>query len=157
MALFLSTYTNRLDKKGRISVPAPFRAQLQGEVFHGAILFPSGTHQALEGFAYSKMEDLNTRLETLDILSNTHDDLAASVFGGARPLPLDGEGRIILPQDLIEFAALEDEALFVGLGSKFQIWHPDRFKVYQKEALKNIADRPVKIPDSPKGQKDSSS
>ena len=104
MALFLSTYTNKVDRKGRVSVPAPFRASLAGEAFQGIVLFRSNHHVCLEGFGYSAMEELGSRLDHFDLFSAEQDDMATAIFGAAVQLPFDGDGRIILPADLIGFA-----------------------------------------------------
>lgn len=125
MALFLSTHINKVDKKGRVSVPAQFRAELAGESFQGIVLFRSHAHDALEGFAWSYMQEISRRLENFDLFSAEQDDLATTVFGETVQLPFDGDGRIVLPADLIEFAGLSERAAFVGLGNKFQLWEPD--------------------------------
>jgi len=103
MALFLSTHHNKIDKKGRVSVPASFRGELSEESFQGVVLFRSNIHQCLEGFAWSYMQEIGARLDNFDLFSAEQDDLATSVFGTAVQISMDGEGRIILPKDLIDF------------------------------------------------------
>ena len=105
MALFLSSHINRLDKKGRISVPSSFRAELAQESFQGVVLFRSNSHACLEGFTWSYMREISERLDDFNLFSSEQDDLATSIFGSAIQLSVDGDGRIILPQDLIDFAA----------------------------------------------------
>jgi len=139
MALFLSTFENRIDKKGRVSVPSSFRAELSDEKFQGVVLFKSNRHQCLEGFPKSSMADISSRLDHFDIFSKTtQDDVAIAIFGSAVQLPLDGDGRIILPQAVMDFADLKDQACFVGLGAKFQIWSPELLSVRQKQAQENV-------------------
>ena len=69
MTLFLSTHINKVDKKGRVSVPAQFRAELAAETFQGVVLFRSNVHPALEGFAWSHMQEIANRLDNFDIYS----------------------------------------------------------------------------------------
>lgn len=146
MALFLSTYSNRIDKKGRVSVPASFRAELSSESFQGIVLFKSNFHDCLEGFPKSYMEEIGSRLDDFDMFSAEQDDLATAIFGSAVQLPLDGDGRVILPSDLLNFAELGEQAVFVGLGSKFQIWSAEKFQARQSNARKAVQDGKLTLP-----------
>lgn len=146
MALFLSTYVNKVDRKGRVSVPAPFRAALAGQAFQGIVLFRSNSHVCLEGFARSAMEDLSARLDHFDLFSADQDDMATAIFGEAVQLPLDGDGRVILPAELVAFAGLEDQAAFVGLGRKFQVWNPASFEKRRSEARLRVRDKGLTLP-----------
>ena len=146
MALFLSTHENKIDKKGRVSVPAAFRAELSEESFQGVVLFRSNVHSCLEGFAWSYMQEIGARLDNFDLFSAEQDDLATSIFGTAVQLSMDGDGRIILPQDLLGFAALEEKAAFVGMGSKFQVWSPDAFASRRKVARQSVQSKGMTIP-----------
>jgi bifunctional DNA-binding transcriptional regulator/antitoxin component of YhaV-PrlF toxin-antitoxin module len=81
MALFLSTYTNKVDRKGRVSVPAPFRTALSDEAFQGIVLFRSNNHACLEGFGASAMDELSSRLDHFDLFSSEQDDMATAIPG----------------------------------------------------------------------------
>ncbi len=146
MALFLSTYVNKIDKKGRVSVPAPFRAALASENYQGIVVFRSNHHPALEGFSWSFMEEVGRRLDHFDLFSDSQDDLATTVFGDSMQLPFDGDGRVILPGDLMEFAGLDGSAAFVGLGRKFQIWNPKTFKKRREDAREKVSSQNLTIP-----------
>lgn len=146
MALFLSTHVNKIDKKGRVSVPASFRAELSEESYKGVVLFRSNTHQCLEGFAWSYMQEIGKRLDNFALFSSEQDDLATSIFGTAVQLPMDGDGRIILPADLIGFGGLEDKASFVGMGAKFQIWSPENFETRREIARQAVQTKGLTIP-----------
>lgn len=146
MALFLSTYTNKVDKKGRVSVPASFRAALGDQVSQGIVVFCSGAHSCLEGFDVAKMEEISARLDAFDLFSEDQDDLATTVFGESVQLLLDADGRITLPLDLMESAHIVDSATFVGLGRKFQIWSPDQFKIRKAQARASVQDKKLTIP-----------
>src|SRR5688572_18801832 len=146
MPLFVSRHQNRVDSKGRVSVPAEFRAQLEQETFQGVVLFPSHVHPALEGFAWSRMEDLSARLDQFDSFSEAQEDLAAVIFGQAVQLSFDNTGRIQLPQELRSFAGIDDSAAFVGLGSKFQIWNPVKLAPRVQSAVQSIKDKGLTVP-----------
>jgi MraZ protein len=136
VTLFLSSYVNKIDKKGRVSVPAGFRAALSGQSFQGIVVFRSSHYAALEGFSWAFMEEMAARMDHFDLFSNAQDDMATAVFGDSVQLPFDGDGRIVLPEGLLKFAGLNDEACFVGLGRKFQIWSPAEFEKRREQARK---------------------
>ncbi len=122
----MSTYVNKVDRKGRVSVPATFRATLSGQSFNGIVVFPSFEHQALEGAGMDRMDAIAAGLDRLG-QPKRQQQLANLILARSQPLPFDPEGRIILPERFIAHAHIADSAAFVGLGSTFQIWEPDRF------------------------------
>jgi MraZ protein len=134
VALFLSTFVNKVDRKGRVSVPAPFRTALADQSFPGIVLFPAVNSRALEGSGIDRMEDLYARIEQLPEFSE-HRDAISAIFADAQQLPFDSEGRIMLPPEFCEHAGivLEAGAAFVGNGKTFQIWEPARFEGHQHE------------------------
>jgi len=138
MGLFLSCYENRLDTKGRISVPAAFRSSLNNENFSGVVLYRSFTHNCIEGLSMSRMEEIARATDKMGMFDGELDDLTAMVFADARPLQFDVTGRIVIPTDLLKHANIKDTALFVGRGRSFQIWNPDDFANVQQNSLTNL-------------------
>lgn len=134
MSLFLATHRNKLDRKGRISVPAQFRTALAGESFQGIVLFRSHKHPCLEGCSWSRMEQLSASLDQVEMFSDEQDYLATTIFADSTPLPFDGDGRIVLPRELADFAGIGDTAAFVGRGRTFQVWEPGAFETWRQEA-----------------------
>ena len=127
MELFLSTFVNRVDRKGRVSVPATFRSTLATHRHpNQVVLMPSFKHEAIDGTGSDHLNEMMEGISTLDQYSDRRDDLAL-VFADSRSLQIDGEGRIVLPDDLKSHASIEDEVAFVGLGKMFQMWEPGRF------------------------------
>lgn len=158
MALFLSTYINKIDRKGRVSVPAPFRVALAAEGVDGAaaglgvVLFRATAHLCVEGVAVPLMEEIGARLDHYDLFSAEQDDMALSVFGESVHLPIDAEGRMILPAELIEYAGLGDQAAFVGMGRKFQIWAPEALETRKVAARKSVQDQGLTLPRAESGK-----
>ena len=124
MAVFLSTYVNKVDRKGRVSVPAEFRKVLAGQSYQGVVVFKSLQYPALEACGAEHMEQLSESLEALDLSNEEYELYETTIFGGSVQVPFDGEGRIVLPQHLADFANLTEEAAFVGRRKTFQIWEP---------------------------------
>ena len=146
MSLFLSTVTNKVDKKGRVSLPAAFRNVMTAAGDQGVILLRSPKHNCLEGFTPSFMEDLSARLDQFDLFSADQDDLATALFSEAVHLSIDETGRFVLTGLLLEHAQLDDTAVFVGLGRKFQIWTPSLFELRREKARHNVQDKGLTIP-----------
>ncbi len=132
--LFLSTYINKIDKKGRISVPASFRSSLSQQSFPGIIAYSSFINPCIEACGINRIEVLNQTIDSLDPYSEARDAFATTILGGCVQLAFDSEGRIILPEDLIEFAHLNEQACFVGKGATFEIWQPKIFDEYAAKA-----------------------
>ena len=138
MSLFLSSYENRLDTKGRISVPASFRASVSSDRFAGVVLYRSFTNNCIEGMTMSRMEQMAAATDKMGAFDSELDDLSAILFADARPLSFDVTGRIVIPADLLKHAGITDSAVFVGRGNSFQIWNPDAFHAAQEKSLQNL-------------------
>ena len=129
--LFLSTYVNKVDRKGRVSVPATFRSTLATHRQPNLVIaFPSIRLPALECTGSDRMADMQERIEMLEQFSEEQENLS-QLFADAHPLTIDGEGRVILPEKLKEHAHIESEVAFVGLGAMFQLWHPARYEEHR--------------------------
>jgi MraZ protein len=138
MALFLATYINKVDRKGRVSVPASFRTALADQSFGGIVTFRSYKYPALDAFGADRMERLSASIDDLALFSEQQDDLAATIFADAQQLPFDSDGRIVLPESLAAHAGIRDRAAFVGRGPSFQIWEPEAFQRFQAEARDRV-------------------
>lgn len=137
MVQFLGTHQNKLDSKGRVSVPASFRAALRGrDESNGThlVLRPSHHYPCIEAWPSTEFEALAEPLNRLDIFSQAHDDLAASLYSDAFPVEADKEGRIVLPDSLVTYAGLGETVVFMGLGRIFQIWEPSAAERRRAEA-----------------------
>jgi MraZ protein len=147
--LFLSTYHNRIDKKGRISVPASFRAALGGQEFSGIVANASLLHPCIEACGMDRIMKLNARMETLDPFSEERDAFATTIFGESVQLSFDSEGRVTLPEQLIKTANLEELAVFVGKGEIFEIWEPAAFAEHAKRARELAKDKRYQLRGTP--------
>lgn len=134
VTLFLSTYINKIDKKSRISIPAQFRAVLSGQEFSGIIAYPSFVYDCIEACGIDRIEKLSDSIDNLDPYSEERDAFATSILGGCVQLSFDGEGRVHIPDALINLADLKDQAVFVGKGQTFEIWEPTKFEEYSTSA-----------------------
>ena len=141
MGLFLSTFYNKIDKKGRVSVPASFRSVLESQSFRGIVTFRSLSLDALEGFGMDRMEKLSQDLDQIDLFSQRRDDWADALFADAQALAFDSEGRITLSQEMCQHSEITDTVAFVGRGPTFQMWNPEKFKVHQEAARQRLKEK----------------
>lgn len=132
--LFLSTFSNKIDKKNRVSVPASYRAAISQQEFPGIIAYGSIMHTCIEACGMSRIVKMNERIDALDPYSAERDAFSASIFGDSVQLAFDGEGRVVLPESLMKTANLTDTAIFVGKGEIFEIWEPAAFDSYMAQA-----------------------
>ncbi len=142
MPLLVGQHTNRIDRKGRVSVPKQFRDfYLARGGFTGVYVYRSPIVEAVEGCDEQFMERIAASLDDMDLFSADQNDLATVILGSAHALPFDPEGRIVLPAELVEHAKLESEATFVGRGATFQIWNPEAYRARHNEAFARVRDQ----------------
>ena len=139
MDRFVSTFTNRIDAKGRVSIPAPFRAVLERDGYAGGIYcYPSLDAPALDGGGERLAQKIDGLLAGLPDYSDERDELSVALYGDVQILSIDGDGRIVLPQALRSHAGIAAEITFVGLGDKFQMWAPERFEERRQAARAKV-------------------
>lgn len=148
MPLLVGRYVNKIDRKGRVSVPKAFRDALveQASGFAGIYAYPLFKAQAIEACGEAFMKQLADSIDDLDMFSDDQDDLASIVLESAHQLPFDPEGRVVLPPELLDHAGITGEALFVGRGARFSIWDPATFAEHRGKAFARARDRGATLP-----------
>ena len=134
--MFLSTYENKLDKKGRVSVPASYRSYLSNLGYNGVICYPSFNHQCLEAWPQDRIEKITNAIDNLNPFEEKKDYFATSILSESVNLIFDTEGRISLTKKLLQHSKIKTRILFVGLGKTFQIWEPILFEKFKAKAIK---------------------
>ena len=134
--MFLSSYENKIDKKGRVSVPATFRSHLSSMGYNGFISYPSFNHAALEACSQDRIEKLSNTIDSLNPFEEKRDFFATSILSESVNLQFDSEGRILLTGKLLKHAKIKNSMVFVGQGKTFQIWEPTLFEKFKVTARK---------------------
>ena len=134
--MFLSSFENKLDKKGRVSVPATFRSHLNSMGYNGFVSYPSFNHVALEACSQDRIEKLSKTIDSLNPFEEKRDYFATSVLSESVNLQFDTEGRVLFTEKLLDHAKIKNNILFVGLGKTFQIWEPKIFEKFKIAARK---------------------
>jgi MraZ protein len=138
MDLFVSHYTLRLDAKGRVSIPAPFRAVLARDGFEGLYCYPALDRPALDAGGNALLKEIEALVARYSPYSEEREQFSAALYGTSEVVRIDGEGRVILTEPLKAHAGISDELACVGLGHKFQIWEPGRFRAELAEATEKV-------------------
>lgn len=141
MALLVGRHINKIDSKGRISVPKPFRAAMGEQGFAGIYAYPSFKYPAIESCGETFMRRLSESLESLEMFSDDQDDLASVILENAHSLPFDPEGRVVLPKELLDYAGIDKQALFVGRGPHMQIWDEAAYDKHRGQAFQRARSR----------------
>jgi MraZ protein len=138
MDRFVSNYTLRLDSKGRVSIPASFRAVLARDGYDGLYCYPSLDQPALDAGGNALLTEIESLVTRFLPFSDEREQFAAALYGTSETLKIDGEGRVILTEPLKTHAGITDAVAFVGLGHKFQIWEPGRFRTELADATQKV-------------------
>ncbi len=134
MNLFVSTFVNKIDKKGRVSLPSIFRSALPKDYKNEIILSKSLRNNIIDGLSVNRVKEIAKRINNLDFFSEEYEDFTTSIFSEMLPTNLDKEGRFLIPEKLKVFANIIDEVAFIGQGYFFQIVNPEVALDLQKKS-----------------------
>jgi MraZ protein len=134
MDRFVSNFTQRLDAKGRVSIPASFRTVLGRDGSDGLYCSPNLECSAIDAGGHALLAEMDSLIRSFAPGSAEHEQFSAALYGTSETLKIDSEGRVILSETLRRHAGITDTVTFVGLGHKFQIWEPGRFRAQLAEA-----------------------
>jgi transcriptional regulator MraZ len=126
--VFTGEYRHTVDDKGRLAVPARFRAQLDG----GAVV-ARWLDTCLAIYPRTAWEELAAKVRSLPITDPGARNFQRYLFAGAFEAELDRQGRVLVPQSLRQFAGLEGDAVVVGSLDHAEIWAPARWDDYRRE------------------------
>ena len=155
MVMFAGQYENKLDGKGRVSIPSPFRTEVLDSQPQPAVR-PSGTGDERQIFIYCSprheevleccdrayLENMRKKMMRLDEGSKAREDLIDIYFSRSFRVLIDENGRVMLSKTLRDYAQISKTCLFVGRNDVFEIWNPDKysqlpFQPVDKERFKN--------------------
>ena len=138
MDRFVSNTTLRLDAKGRVSIPASFRSVLARDGFAGLYCYPALDQPAVDAGGQALLADIEALIARFPPYSDQREEFLVALYGRSETVRIDGEGRGVLPDDLKSHAGITDAVAFVGLGHKFQIWEPQRFRAHLAQATATV-------------------
>ena len=117
-------------------MPASFRSYLSNMGYNGVVCYPSFNNPSIEGCPQNRIEKLSQSIDSLNPFEEKRDIFATSVLAESVNLQFDSEGRISIPDKLLNHAKIKQTMLFVGQGATFQIWEPKLFEKFKTAAKK---------------------
>ena len=118
--MFMGEYNHTVDAKGRLIVPSKFREQLGDE-----FVVTKGLDGCLFDYENTEWKALEEKLHALPLTNANARKFSRFFLAGASTCEVDKQGRILLPAVLREFAAIDKDAVLVGVGSRIEIWSRD--------------------------------
>ncbi len=129
--MFLGEFEHTIDDKGRIAIPARFREGLS----EGLVL-TRGFDRCLQAFPRQTWQPLAQRISSMSMGNREARNLRRLLFSGAAEVEVDRQGRILIPQNLREYAGLSDQAVIAGMDTYFELWSRDNWG----DVLSNLDD-----------------
>jgi len=149
MDAFMGSYELRLDAKGRVSVPAQFRALLRDGAADGAVslvLRPSHNLKCIEAWPVKRFHALTGALNNKAMFSPEYTALATSIFARAVTVESDREGRIVIPERLAKRVGITNAVSFMGMGPHFAVWEPELAERHLDEADAKMCEHEFSLP-----------
>ena len=138
MDRFVSHHMLHLDAKGRVSVPASFRTVLARDGFDGLYCHAALDRPALDAGGKALLAEIDALISGFPPYSEEREQFSLALYGTSETLKIDGEGRVVLTDAHKAHAGIKDAVIFVGLGHKFRIWEPGRFRAELTEATGKV-------------------
>jgi MraZ protein len=123
--VYFGEYEYRIDEKGRVPIPPKFRSELKGD----SIMLAPGLERCLNVYAYVEWKKLAATLTTGPFTQSKLRRLNRATFATAFNIKLDGQGRVIVPAPLREYAGIEDEVVIAGVNNYFEIWNKQQWEL----------------------------
>lgn len=150
MTQFVGTHFGKLDrKKGRISVPAPFRAELDAAATAHLVFRISHQHRCIEARSRDVFQRMLDSILALDHFSEDREALEAGIIADSAMLRLDGEGRLVLPEEMVAEIGLDENIVFLGKGDRFEIWDAEAGRAHVAENKRRVLEKRLTLSAKP--------
>lgn len=120
--MFMSKYNHTIDPKGRLSIPSKYR-----EILGDEFVVSKGMDGCLFVYANETWKEFEAKLAALPLVNRQARQLARFFLSGAQYVTVDKQGRILVPQDLRDFAGLEKDVVLSGMGSRIEVWSLEKW------------------------------
>lgn len=145
--MFKGQYLHIIDSKGRVNIPSKLRRYISAEASNTFVM-TQGIDRCVDLYPKDHWSELESKLTKLNIYNQKDMRFIRMMLFNASEDSLDGQSRILIPQNLIEYAGIKNDVLILGAMKKIEIWNPDTFKEYLKsseESFENIASEVMKL------------
>ena len=117
-------------------MPASYRSHLSALGYNGVICYPSFTNSSIEFCPQERLQKIIDSIDTLNPFEENRDIFSTSILANSFQLNFDSEGRVTIPERLLNHSGIKEKVLFVGQGKTFQMWEPSEFKNFSNDARK---------------------
>ncbi len=149
MTQFVGTHFGKLDRKGRISVPASFRAELEAAATNQLVFRVSHKFPCIEAMGRGVFQHMVDSIRRLDHFSEDREALEAGIIADCTVLRIDGDGRLVLPEEMFTEVALQEAVAFIGKGERFEIWDAEAGRAHVADAKRLVRERKLTLAASP--------
>lgn len=129
MAFFTSEYECKLDAKGRLVLPAKFKASLP-EASGNELMVRRGFEPCLVLYPMVEYKKIFSRIAGLNEFNEEYRALQRNFFRGNTQVELDSLGRFLVPKPMIKYAQLEKEVIMVGMGNRIEVWNAASYEEF---------------------------
>ncbi|PLX18949.1 MAG: cell division/cell wall cluster transcriptional repressor MraZ [Candidatus Muiribacterium halophilum] len=140
--MFLGEYKHTLDKKGRVIIPSRFRQEL-GDTF----IITCGFEKCLTIYPMDKWEEISDKISNLPFVDRNVRSFIRLIYSKAVEVSLDKLGRIVVPQNLREYASLDKDAVINGILDNIEVWDKQTWEEYSNKASDDFEDQAQKLTD----------
>jgi len=141
MSSFKGSYSYSVDSKGRINIPAKLRKYVSPDA-NDTFVVTRGFEKCLVLYPLDEWNTLESSVRELSPSNAQHRFITRALLQYATETQLDGQSRITIPRELLQFAGIEDQVLIVGVLERIEVWNPKEYDVYMKsqtDSYENIA------------------
>ncbi len=133
MTFFTSEYECKLDAKGRLILPSRIKAQLPEDGGHELVI-RKGFEPCLIIYPMVEFKKVFSKISSLNEFNEEYRRLQRNFLSGVVTVELDGNGRFLIPRNMLSYAQIDKDAMLVGMGNKVEIWNPS---VYEKHLIQD--------------------
>lgn len=137
MTFFTSEYESKLDAKGRLVLPARIKSQLPASGSDGdsqELVIRRGFEQCLVLYPMVEFKKVFSKISGLNEFNEEYRKLQRNFLSGVITVELDGNGRFLIPKNMLSYAQIDKDAMLVGMGNKVEVWNPT---VYEKHQIQD--------------------
>ncbi len=135
MTFFTSEYESKLDSKGRLVLPARIKAQLPVADGDGQeLVIRRGFEQCLIVYPMVEFKKVFSKISGLNEFNEEYRKLQRNFLSGVVTVELDNNGRFLIPKNMLTYAAIDKDAILVGMGNKVEVWNP---AIYEKHLIQD--------------------
>ncbi|HOJ17023.1 MAG: division/cell wall cluster transcriptional repressor MraZ [Ignavibacteriales bacterium] len=135
--MFKGHYIHSIDSKGRIAIPAKLRKYISPDAEESFVML-KGTEKCIDIYPRDRWAEIETRLEKLNPFNPKQARLIRIMLDNAQEDKMDSQSRILIPQELLDYAGIKNEVLVLGVLKKIEMWDPQEYEKYKLKSAETF-------------------